>query len=219
MDSIALQRRHGTLTREAFDKLLDSLDPNREAAAGKYERIRQRLANFFEYRGCSSPEDYADITINCAAKKLSEGAVIYSPDPLSFFIGIARNFLREYWEQSPGRATSLHDLSDAEHPWEDPVDAMQREEDLNRSEAELQCLERCLEGVTPHSRDLIVGYYLGEKSNKINNRKRLAAELKVSPANLRLRAFRLREKLEQCVRSCLEEFSLETESCFRQLNK
>ena len=76
MDSIVLQRRHGTLTREAFDKLLDSLDPNRQAAGEKYERIRQRLANFFEYRGCSSPEDYADITSNCAAKKISEGAAL-----------------------------------------------------------------------------------------------------------------------------------------------
>ena len=93
VDSIALQKRHGTLTREAFDKLLASLDPNREVAAQKYERIRGRLANFFEYRGCSSPDDYADVTINCAAKKISEGSEIYSNNPLSFFIGIARNIL------------------------------------------------------------------------------------------------------------------------------
>ena len=127
MDSIVLQRRHATLTREAFDKLLESLDSDRQAAAEKYERIRQRLANFFEYRGCASPDDYADITINCAAKKIDEGSQIYSGDPLSFFIGIARNILREYWEQIPKRAASLDDISEVEHPRVDGFDIIQHE--------------------------------------------------------------------------------------------
>jgi DNA-directed RNA polymerase specialized sigma24 family protein len=205
VDSIALQRRHANLTREAFDKLLVSLDSNREVAAEKYERIRGRLANFFEYRGCSSPDDYADVTINCAAKKISEGAEIYSSDPLSFFIGIARNILQEYWEQAPRRTASLEDLSDFEHPREDPARIMQREEELNRSDLELSCLEQCLQDFPHQNRDLIISYYVGEKSQKINNRKRLAAELDIAPANLRLRAFRLREKLESCLKGCLEE--------------
>ena len=204
MDSTVLQKRHGTLTREAFDKLLASLDPNREVAAQKYERIRGRLANFFEYRGCSSPDDYADVTINCAAKKISEGSEIYSNNPLSFFIGIARNILQEYWELASRRATSLEDLSDSEHPWEDPAQSMQREEDLNRSESEMRCLEQCMDDITHQNRELIIGYYVGEKGQKINNRKRLAAELDIAPANLRLRAFRLREKLESCLKGCLE---------------
>ncbi len=208
MDSIALQKRYGTLTREAFDKLLASLDSNREVAAEKYERIRKRLIGFFEYRGCRLPEDYADIAINCATKKISEGSEIYSNDPLSFFIGIARNILQEYWEQSPKRAASLEDLPAGQHPWEDPVESLQRDEDLSKSDLELNCLEQCLEGITDENRDLIIGYYVGEKSQKINNRKRLAAELDIAPANLRLRAFRLREKLEHCLKSCLKEFTV-----------
>lgn len=208
MDSIVLQRRHGTLTREAFDKLLDTLDHDRQTAAEKYERIRQRLANFFEYRGCSSPDDYADITINCAAKKLDEGSQIYSSDPLSFFIGIARNILLEYWEQIPKHAASLDHLSEVEHPRVDGIEIIQREEDLSRSEAELECLEECLEKTDRQNRELIVGYYTGEKGEKIKNRKHLAAELDLAPAALRLRAFRLRTKLEDCVKNCFEALSL-----------
>ena len=202
MDSIVLQRRHATLTREAFDKLLESLDSDRHAAAEKYARIRQRLANFFEYRGCSSPDDYADITINCAARKLAEGSHIYASDPLSFFIGIARNILREYWELVPKRATSLEHLSDLEHPQVDGLEIIQHEEELSRSEAELECLEECLEQTGQQNRELIVGYYIGEKGEKIENRKRLAAEFDLAPVALRLRAFRLRAKLEGCVRNC-----------------
>lgn len=204
MDSIVLQRRHATLTREAFDKLLDTLDPNRQTAAEKYEKLRQRLANFFEYRGCSAPDDYADITINCAAKKLDEGSQIYSRDPLSFFIGIARNILLEYWELASRRATSLELLSEVEHPHVDAIEIIQREEERSRSEAELECLEKCLETTDDQNRELIISYYVGEKGQKIRNRKRLAVELDIAPAVLRLRAFRLRAKLEECVRSCLE---------------
>ena len=204
MDSIVLQRRHATLTREAFDKLLASLDSDRQTAAEKYERIRQRLAHFFEYRGCSSPDDYADITINCAAKKIDEGSQIYSTDPLSFFIGIARNILLEYWEQAPKRAASLDELPVIEHPRVDATDTIERAEDLSRSEAELECLEECLEQTGHQNRELIIGYYIGEKGQKIRNRKRLAAELDIAPENLRLRAFRLRAKLEGCVKNCCE---------------
>lgn len=204
MDPITLQRRHGTLTQEAFDKLLDSLDNDRQKAAEKYERIRKRLANFFEYRGCSSPEDYADTTINCAAKKLDSGSEIYSNDPLSFFIGIARNILQEYWEQVPKHATSLDQLPDTNHPFVDAIDTIQREEDRHRSEAELKCLEDCLEKSGGENRDLIMSYYVGEKGQKIRNRKRMAEELDIAPGNLRLRAFRLRAKLEDCVKNCFE---------------
>ena len=207
MDSIALQRRHATLTREAFDKLLDSLDPDRHLAAEKYEKIRRRLSNFFEYRGCASPDDYADITINCAAKKLDEGSQIYSTDPLSFFLGIARNFLMEYWAEAPKRAASLDHLSVIEHPRVDGIEIIQGEEDRSRSEAELECLENCLDKTDHQNRELIVGYYTGEKSQKIENRKRLAAELDIAPAALRLRAFRLRAKLEDCVKSCFATFA------------
>ncbi|HKR11966.1 MAG TPA: hypothetical protein VJT15_07920 [Pyrinomonadaceae bacterium] len=208
MDSITLQRRHGTLTQEAFDKLLDSLDMDRQKAAEKYERIRKRLANFFEYRGCSAPEDYADTTINCAAKKLDTGSEIYSNDPLSFFIGIARNILQEYWEQVPKHAASLDHLPDADHPFIDAIDTIQREEDRDRSEAELKCLEDCLEKSGGENRDLIMSYYVGEKGQKIRNRKRMAEELDIAPANLRLRAFRLRAKLEACVKNCFEALAL-----------
>lgn len=205
MEPIALQKRHENLTREAFDMLLAALDPNRDAAAREYERIRERLANFFEYRGCFAPHDYADATINCAAKKISEGGEIYSRDPLSFFMGIARNILQEYWELASKRASSLDGLADRDHPWEDPAELMQREEDLNRTESELICLDRCLEDIAPDNRELIVGYYVGERTQKINNRKQLAATLGIAPAALRLRAFRVRERLEGCVKACLDD--------------
>jgi hypothetical protein len=49
------------------------------------------------------------------------------------------------------------------------------------------------------NRDLILQYYQGEKGEKIQNRKKLLEQLGVPVNNLRMRALRLRERLQSCV--------------------
>ncbi|HEY9501290.1 MAG TPA: hypothetical protein VIR01_06680, partial [Pyrinomonadaceae bacterium] len=65
-----------TLTKEAFDKLLESLAPDRDSAANKYLEIRANLLKFFEWRGCPFPEDHADETFNRVARKIVDGEEI-----------------------------------------------------------------------------------------------------------------------------------------------
>jgi len=50
---------------------------------------------------------------------------------------------------------------------------------------------------------LIIEYYQGEKGAKIQNRKRLTERFGVPVNTLRMRALRLREKLQGCVEDCL----------------
>jgi hypothetical protein len=50
---------------------------------------------------------------------------------------------------------------------------------------------------------LIVLYYQGEKSAKIENRKRLAEGLSVTLGALRYRAFDLRQRLQGCIERCM----------------
>ena len=71
-------------------------------------------------------------------------------------------------------------------------------------EQRLDCLEHCLQGLPPKDRDLIGGYYQGETSVKIHNRRSLAAKLGVPLNALRIRALRIRERLEACVEGCLK---------------
>src|SRR6202008_405245 len=65
-------RQKWTLTQEAFDKLLSALGGDRDVAAQKYLELRANLIRFFEWRGCSFPEDHADETINRVAKRVLE---------------------------------------------------------------------------------------------------------------------------------------------------
>ena len=69
----------------------------------------------------------------------------------------------------------------------------------------LKCLDKCLSKLSAENREIIVGYYKGEKREKIENRNLLAETLGVPNNALRNRAVRLREKLENCITNCLRK--------------
>jgi hypothetical protein len=50
---------------------------------------------------------------------------------------------------------------------------------------------------------MIEQYYAANKRAKIDLRKRIAAEFGISLSTLRLRALRIREKLQGCIEQCL----------------
>jgi hypothetical protein len=49
---------------------------------------------------------------------------------------------------------------------------------------------------------LVLDYYRGEQRTKIEQRRRLAAERNLSPNALKIRACRIRDKLEACINAC-----------------
>jgi hypothetical protein len=55
------------------------------------------------------------------------------------------------------------------------------------------------------NRRLIVDYYRQTGQAKIENRKRLAADLSIDMNMLRVRTRRIRARLEDCVRRCVEK--------------
>src|SRR5215471_7872325 len=86
-------RQKWSLTQTAFDSLLACLDSNRGIAADRYLRMRRDLVRLFEWRGCCTPDDYADETINRGARKIEQGEEIR--DVATYSIGVARMLLRE----------------------------------------------------------------------------------------------------------------------------
>ena len=71
--------------------------------------------------------------------------------------------------------------------------------------ARIECLQQCLGTLSSENRELILQYYQGEKSEKIRNRKQLTSRLGVPLNTLRMRALRLRERLQGCVEQCVSE--------------
>ncbi len=203
--ALTVVKKEETLTREAFERLFACLDDDRELAAEKYEQIRQALITFFEFRGSATPLDYADETINRVARRLSEGREIFTAKPVNYFYAVARNV----WRERLARPVTTVPLSD-ELPSDktltaDPYTIMERDEEQQALNRKLACLERCLQNLSPEDRELIIRYYEGDGGDKIENRKRLAASLGIPLNALRIRACRLRDKLETCMNQCLKE--------------
>ena len=195
-------KKDWVLTQDAFARLLARLDPDQELAGQKYETIRHGLITFFECRGGRSPEDLADETINRVARRLMEGKELYASTPSAYFYGVARNVLREHWD-APDAASAPLERARLEDLSHDPAHAQEQHLRRRREDQQLECLERCLQGLASTDRDLISSYYHGETTVKIQNRKLLAERLGITVNALKIRALRIREKLEACVEQCL----------------
>lgn len=182
------------LTRDAFDRFLACLDGDREQAGLKYEKIRLKLIRFFEWRRVQFAEEHADETINRVVRKIGAGETIR--EPTTYIYGVARMLLLEILKEQEKRQSALDQLSFVQEP-----------EDEGDRDAQLEGLKRCLHSLTPEGRELIMAYYEEDKSRKIENRKALAERFGISHDTLRVRALRLREKLEKCLRNCLYQRS------------
>lgn len=179
-----------TLTGESFEQLLSFLDRDRDRAALAYDQLHRKLIKFFEWRGHPDPEHVADLTLNRVARKLEEGTVVRSPNPAAFVLGVARMvFLEE------SRRLARQEQVEPAH-FVERVDASDADDE---DEVRMRVLESCLEGLERDGRDFLLRYYTETGANKIALRKQIARELGVSSGVLRLRAHRLRQRLESCV--------------------
>ena len=187
----ATRRQKWSLTQDAFDSLLTALGDDREAAAEQYLQIRINLCKFFEWRGCSFPDDHADETLNRVAKRIAAGEEVRNP--AGYAIGVARLLLLEILKERKKEESALRETAGEQEAVIESNDADER----------LGCLRKCLAHLSPDKRSLIVDYYQGEKSDKISNRKKLVERLGIPINSLRMRALRLRDRLQTCVEECM----------------
>jgi len=188
----SVTRERWSLTQQAFDGLLACLGPDRDVAGSKYLEIRRNLVRLFEWRGCSTPDEYADETINRCARKIADGEEIQ--DTASYCIGIARMLLRE---MSRARAQAARPLDSVPEPKVMP------NEPGDHLERRAECLRGCLSHLTGGNRELILNYYQGDKGEKIRNRQSLMQRFGIPAGALRMRALRVRETLHMCTENCL----------------
>ena len=174
------------LSQEAFDALLAWLDSDREQAALKYEKIRRDLIKMFTDRGSLDPEDLADETINRVTRKLKEIKKTFTGDPARYFFGVAKMILLEHLRKK------IPQIAPA--PPNDP----------NQIELEYNCLEQCIERLSKEDRELLLRYYGADGRVETEHRRALAKERGIAPNALRIRVYRIRQALKQCVEKCVE---------------
>jgi DNA-directed RNA polymerase specialized sigma24 family protein len=191
--AIDAKRQKWSLTQPAFDGLLASLDPDRDVAAEQYLRIRRDVVRLFEFRGCSTPDEYADETMNRCARKIAEGEQIR--DLKTYSIGVARMLVREMGRDRSRRELPLDEALEPCSAWP----AAQ-----NDVEDRVEALRKSLEKLSHDDRFVILNYYEGDKCERIKTRKMLSALFGIGTSTLRMRALRIREKLQLCAQNYLQ---------------
>lgn len=182
------------MTPDDFEDLLLWLDPdpagtgvpNRERGAEKYETIRHRIIKIYTNRGYHRAEEVANETMERVGVKAKKLRLTYEGEPALYFYGVAKRVYHEFLREDDF-------MIPPPLPGDDP-------DEVERRHA---WLEHCLDELKPESRELILCFYQGEKRQKIDNRKALAARLGITSRALSLRALHIRQKLLQCMQGYL----------------
>jgi DNA-directed RNA polymerase specialized sigma24 family protein len=195
VDSAPSGKEKRELTRQAFDLLLARLDPDRDTAGEKYETVRRKLVKFLGWWGSDFPEDHADETINRVTRKLlAEEEIV---DINKYLVGVARLVYLEHVKERVRNGEALAGLARGPASDEHP----------EHREARFECYEQCLQTLSQANRDLVIEYYQASGTDKVSLRQELAERMGIQLNLLRIRAFRIRNTLKDCVRGCLQRWS------------
>lgn len=174
------------VTRERFEGFLDWLSPERDRAGEQYERLRFRLCTFFSQRQCGFADELADETINRVILKSSEEKI---ENKIAYCYGVARNVYRESLRKDRPHL-DIDEVTVAAKAPEEP--SFSRE-----------CLDKCLEKLSPDNRNLLLDYFSEAKLAKIELHRRLSKGLQTTQTALRMRVMRTKQKLKICVQECM----------------
>jgi DNA-directed RNA polymerase specialized sigma24 family protein len=186
---------------DAFRRLLQWLDDGGDSGGEQYLEMRRRLTGYFDRKNCIAADELVDETLNRIARKLEEKGEITEISRLHYCYIVAKFvFLENVRQSKPIQAEALNYLSPdsptirSTHVSNDGTDEL--------SEKTFGCLEKCLGELSANDRELILEYYRGEKRAKIERRSELTARLGITMNALSIRACRIRNKLEVCVKRC-----------------
>ena len=189
--------RDSAIPPDSFEEILAWFNPDREVAGAMYVQLCHDLAKVFIWGRCPDPEGLTDEVFDRVARKVHELRPVYRGDPRLYFLAVANNLIKENFRKIKTHVS----LSD--------VDLTQQltTENENEDAVIAECLESCLKQLTPERRAMIVGYYAKEKQAKIEHRSELAQRFGIPVETLRVRVFRIRASLEECIERCVERKS------------
>lgn len=184
-----------TFSQNSFDKLLNLFAQDRDDAGAKYENLRLRLIKFFEWRKCEMPEELTDVVFDRVLRKITEGEEIQNI--AAYSATIAQFVFKEYLRSNERQNQLIEDAPEVQN--------LKAKETINEDEAadlRQTCFDKCLAEFSEENRKFIIAYYDTDEKTMIASRKRLAEKLGTNLNTLRIRACRLKSKLEDCTMKC-----------------
>ena len=79
-----------------------------------------------------------------------------------------------------------------------------QESERLEQEVRLDCLNTCVEGLPRQQLEIVTQYHQEKGGTKIAQRNELARKLNIPLNALRIRAYRIRSELENCIGTCVK---------------
>lgn len=183
--------------------LLARLDADPLAAVEKYEVLRLKLIKCVAWKGCpeSQADEIADTVLDRIAIRIEKGEQIENMN------AYACQVLRFVWLEH-GRK-----VQEATTPGEEFPDIVVQPDIpvLIEPDVRMNCLRVCLNEVVPDENDrvIIVGYYDTDAGAKLKEQRRgLAERFGITMGALKVKACRIRARLETCITECVARVSV-----------
>ncbi len=185
--------RDRAIPPESFEEILAWLNSDREVAAKMYVQLHHDLSKLIQWKGLNNSEELTDEVFDRVAWKVHEVRQTYVGDPRLYFRGVANNVIKEHLKKLKNQV-SLESI--------DPPQQSSAKVDHEKAVLE-ECLNRCLEKLDSEQRELVLAYYAKDRQAKIDHRNEIATKLGVTVPALRVKVYRIREKLERCMDRCV----------------
>lgn len=192
--------RNSAVPLESFDEVLAWLDLDREVAATIYVQLRKDLTKIFTWNRCADPEGLTDEAFDRVSRKILHLRQTFEGDPRLYFHGVARNLIKENAKKVKAYAS----LEGADTPAQTNPITQESEE---TAEIRSEWLQACLQKLSNEKQELILAYYAREKQAKIAYRHELAQRRGISLTTLRVRVYRIRSTLEECIQRCMKNMA------------
>lgn len=179
---------------KSWDRLLRFLAGGQADQGAAYERVRQRLVDFFTAKGELNAEELTDATFDRLLQKLTDQDLIEVRAPIGYTLRFARFILLERIKSEATRRQRLETM------YREPDSTESTHED-QRSEQRLNVLQRCLSEMSAADRQLLLTYYSYDGRERIASRQEISRELGINVGLLRTRMARLRSNLHDRVRA------------------
>jgi len=185
--------RGSAIPPDSFEEILAWLNPDRDVAGAMYVQLRHDLARLFIWGQCGDPEGLTDEVFDRVAKKVHELRPVYDGDPRLYFRAVAKNLIKENFRKHKSHAS----LTEIDLSRQLTTEGDRESEDIE------ECLDSCLQKLSSDRRELIMEYYAKDKQAKIDRRSELAQRFGITVEALRVRVFRIRASLEECIERCV----------------
>ena len=175
------------MTEESLKILLENLSSNMDEAAVGYTNLRNSLVRFFQLKGDADADEAADATLDRVALKLSQNTEIDNLTKYSF--GVARLILLERLRITAKNKKAHDGFYD---------------KNIRDEAADYSIYRECFGKLEQSEKEILKNYFAEMQSSAlIIYREKLSVKYGISLNNLRLKVFRLRKRLDDCLKQKL----------------